>query len=102
MLFRSLLARWGGEEFILALPGTSHQQARMIAEKLRQLIATATYPMGIRITGSFGFIQAEGQESFQTLLKLADQAMYLAKQQGKNRVIQCKAAESCVYREEEA
>ena len=97
-----LFARWGGEEFILALPGTSHQQARMIAEKLRQLIATATYPMGIRITGSFGFIQAEGQESFQTLLKLADQAMYLAKQQGKNRVIQCKAAESCVYREEEA
>ena len=55
-----------------------------------------------KITGSFGFIQAEGQESFQTLLKLADQAMYLAKQQGKNRVIQCKAAESCVYREEEA
>ncbi len=83
-----LFARWGGEEFILALPELSLRQATIIAEKLRQLIATASCPRHIKITASLGVLQAEGTRPFSELIRQVDQAMYLAKQQGKNQVIQ--------------
>ncbi len=87
-----LFGRWGGEEFLLAICSTSQEQAYQLAEKLRLVICNASYPMGILVTASFGVVQAQEEDSFQTLLDKADAAMYLAKKQGKNQVVQ--------YREE--
>ncbi len=82
-----LFARWGGEEFLLALCGTSKDQAGQLAEKLREVVAKASYPKNIALTASFGVVQAQEEESFETLLDIVDAAMYLAKKRGKNRVV---------------
>ncbi len=82
-----LFARWGGEEFLLALPGTSKNQAYLLAEKLRRVLFNTPYPKNVHVTASFGVLEAQGTESFQTLLDAADAAMYLAKKRGKNQVV---------------
>ncbi len=82
-----LFARWGGEEFLLALPGTPEKQACMLAEKLRQVISMAPYPEKIHVTASFGVVEAKDEQFFQTLVDEVDEAMYIAKKQGKNQVV---------------
>lgn len=82
-----LFARWGGEEFLLALPGVSGHRACLLAEKLRQVIADVSYPQGLRMTASFGVAQAQKNEAFADLLERVDQAMYSAKRSGRNRVV---------------
>ncbi len=85
--YGDLFARWGGEEFLLALPGTPKKQAYLLAEKLRQVVFNAPYPQNVHVSASFGVLQAQGTESFQTLLDAADAAMYQAKKRGKNQVV---------------
>jgi diguanylate cyclase (GGDEF)-like protein len=81
-----LLARWGGEEFILLLPHTDLEQARTAAEKLRGVIGTQTGAHG-PITVSVGVaLQAPG-ETLESAINRADKAMYRAKEGGKNRVV---------------
>ncbi len=82
-----LFARWGGEEFLLALPGTSQTQACQLAEKLRQVISISNYPEKIHVTASFGVVEAKDGQLFQTLVDEVDEAMYMAKKQGKDRVV---------------
>lgn len=83
-----LAARWGGEEFIIALPDSKATQANDIAETLRKAVAKLTHqdwPARLRVTGSLGV--AHGPASaFSTTFKRADSAMYEAKEQGRNRV----------------
>ncbi len=84
------LARYGGEEFVIILPGTPRESARTVAEKLRQQIdRTAFLFQGSRVpvTISLGVTQAEPSDADpQSIFTRADEAMYEAKREGRNRV----------------
>ena len=83
-----ILARWGGEEFVILLPGTTGEAATGFAEKLRASIESHDFPQVGRATASFGVASLEEKETDgATLIKHADQAMYTAKQDGRNRVV---------------
>ncbi len=79
-------ARWGGEEFFLILPKTDIDKAKNIAEVLRAKIENADFKEIGKITCSFGVVSLKENENEQELVKRADEAMYLAKKNGRNRV----------------
>ncbi len=82
-------ARWGGEEFALLMPSTSIEQAQLVCERLRQEIMALDWPEiaeGVSITVSIGIALSDEVTEAKQLLFLADQALYQAKQQGRNRV----------------
>jgi diguanylate cyclase (GGDEF)-like protein len=81
-----LCARWGGEEFLLIFPGTKVADARAIAERLRRSLHQREWPAGMRVTGSFGVAQASQGEDLVEAIRRADEAMYAAKSQGRDRV----------------
>jgi len=83
---RDLFARWGGEEFLLICPLTRAPDAALLAERLRQIIASREWPGGIRVTSSFGVSELAVGEDLSEGIKRADQAMYRAKQNGRDRV----------------
>jgi diguanylate cyclase (GGDEF)-like protein/PAS domain S-box-containing protein len=88
-----ILARWGGEEFIALLPGIDGQQAMEVAERLRQELASdeAVLPDGqhIAYTVSIGVTSLHGgSDDIDAMVKRADEALYAAKQGGRNRVNQ--------------
>lgn len=83
-----LLARWGGEEFILVCPGTDLAQAQAVAESLRKKLADEEVHAGIHVTASFG-VATLTDGNLDELFKRADEALYEAKHQGRNKVI-CK------------
>ena len=92
-----LAGRWGGEEFAIALPGANLEQAVVASQRIRKHIsdirvaAAAGKPLGC--TASIGVAAYKGAgESMESLLNRADQAMYRAKQSGKNRVMLDEAA----------
>ncbi|MHC8348988.1 sensor domain-containing diguanylate cyclase [Pseudomonas sp. RT4P38] len=79
-----LLARWGGDEFIMILPNTPLADARTLAEKIRHGLASLL-PIGdFQVTMSFGVIQRFEEEQQTGLLARADQALYRSKIAGKN------------------
>jgi diguanylate cyclase (GGDEF)-like protein len=83
-----LCCRWGGEEFVILLPGTALEEAAGVAEKLRCAIVAFPVPMpeaDIPITASFGV--ASGPEELDRLINRADAALYRAKREGRNRVV---------------
>jgi len=85
------VARWGGEEFVVALTSTAEAGARVAAERVRRAIADARYPLPSgaehRATASVGLASAEGPDwQLDDLLGRADKAMYSAKHRGRNRV----------------
>lgn len=88
--------RWGGEEFLLVLPGCSGEEGRLIAEKLRQAIEqsqpVAADPT-IRTTLSFGVSEYVAGETPEQAIGRADEALYAIKQTGRNGVA-LKLAES--------
>src|SRR5690606_8020006 len=86
---RDLLARWGGEEFVLLCPDTSASRAFSLAEKLRNLISDSTFEpeKPLTITASLGIAVISEEESFDSAFKRADQALYQAKSQGRNCTI---------------
>ncbi|MFI4990878.1 MAG: QsdR family transcriptional regulator [Solirubrobacterales bacterium] len=78
--------RYGGEEFVILLPGTDEARALATAERVRDAIAAA-HPAGLRVTLSLGVSVGDGHESdFDELLIAADRALYRAKGEGRNRV----------------
>jgi len=81
-----VLARWGGEEFILLTPGIDISQALVLAEKLRTLVANHIFPIVGHITISIGVTQYMSFDSSESLVKRTDDAMYRAKESGRNRV----------------
>jgi diguanylate cyclase (GGDEF)-like protein len=81
-----LFARWGGEEFLLVFRDTPGVKGRVIAERLRDRIATATWADGLRVTCSFGVAEWHRGEDLNDGIRRADEAMYRAKQQGRDRV----------------
>lgn len=83
-----LLARWGGEEFIIVLPETNHTQAKELAEKLRLIIEKHHFVITAKLTCSFGVTQLHKEDNEASLLKRVDTALYSAKDSGRNRVIE--------------
>jgi len=81
-----LFARWGGEEFLLVFRNTPGLEASNIAERLRERIADAHWPVSLRITCSFGVAEWHQGEDLERGIKRADEAMYRAKQNGRDRV----------------
>lgn len=81
-------ARMGGEEFVLLLPHCPHGDALIKAEQLRAVIEAAQ-PGGIRVTASMGVatLPAEVVGSFEKLFQAADEAVYVAKESGRNRIV---------------
>ena len=79
-------ARYGGEEFALILPETTEGGARVLAERIRAKVAAATFPGGLKLTISVGVAATEEPALFTQLIDRADQALYAAKQGGRNQV----------------
>jgi len=94
-VFRSLrdydsVARWGGEEFIVLLADTDQHLAVNVAERLRAGVAEAVIAVNevpIPVTMTFGVAQIGPDESWEAALVRADQALYLGKENGRNRVM---------------
>ncbi|WP_049723698.1 GGDEF domain-containing protein [Gilvimarinus polysaccharolyticus] len=82
-----LFARWGGEEFVLVCRNTRINYARYIADKLRVLIAEHKFDGGLTVTASFGVSTLSGSQSVEQLFKAADDALYQAKDAGRNCVV---------------
>ncbi len=80
------LGRWGGEEFLLICPHTSLQQAILLAEQLRSKVQAHHFTTIGSKTSSFGVAQLRPGERAEDLMKRADDALYLAKREGRNRV----------------
>jgi diguanylate cyclase (GGDEF)-like protein len=91
-----VLARWGGEEFIVLLPGTSSEQAVQVAQRLRLCIESISLLhngrvdawSSIRLAISAGVVTAPGAiENIESLLRTCDEALYCAKASGRNTVV---------------
>jgi len=86
------VVRYGGEEFLLVLPDTDMSGARALSEMLRQFVAQATIKASghdINITASFGLTGLDDTDETtpEILLNLADEKLYRAKEEGRNRVV---------------
>ena len=83
-----IFARWGGEEFIIVLPETEHDKAHMLAERFRKIIAEYKFLPNVDVTCSFGVTQLHADDDEASLLKRVDNALYSAKEHGRNKVIE--------------
>ncbi|MDP3300599.1 MAG: diguanylate cyclase [Sulfuricurvum sp.] len=82
-----IAARFGGEEFIVLLDNCTAHDAQVKAEHLRSQIE-ALHPEEIAVTASFGVAQLQQDtQRYEDLLKNADTALYIAKEEGRNRVV---------------
>jgi len=81
-----LFARWGGEEFVVLLHNQDVNQSEGVALKLRALIEEANIE-NLKITCSFGVTQFESRDTSETVFKKADDALYEAKDSGRNCVV---------------
>jgi two-component system cell cycle response regulator len=88
-----LACRYGGEEFVVVMPDTDISFAYMVAERLRRSVETTPFdisrdPKKLNITISIGIASSEGEkDTAEALLHRADQALYRAKRDGRNRVV---------------
>ena len=91
------LARWGGEEFIIIAPETNEQQACQLAETIRKLVAAYAFPHADQqplghVSLSIGVAtMSDGIANAEQLLKLADKAVYRAKESGRDRTLFCRS-----------
>ncbi|WP_460417803.1 GGDEF domain-containing protein [Pseudomonas sp. microsymbiont 2] len=88
---RDFIARFGGEEFVLLLPQTSPPAAAQVAEALRAAVEACPFHFKgerVVITTSIGISAFRSGERGDQVLKRADEALYRAKDQGRNRVVQ--------------
>jgi len=85
-----LAGRWGGEEFVILLPGTDAEGGFQLAERVRAFLRERSF-LGrdgavFGVTASFGIAQLQPGESERQLFAAADRALYQAKRRGKDRV----------------
>lgn len=83
------VGRWGGEEFLFALPDTDCKGGRKIAEKIRKIVENKKMlynNIDIRVTVSFGGCCMNKGITLDSCLELADKSLYKSKEEGRNRV----------------
>jgi diguanylate cyclase (GGDEF)-like protein len=100
-----LFGRFGGEEFLLILPRTNLAQSLAAANKIRSVIAAHKFPFAerqplgaISVSGGVAEYPYDGMDAV-SLLKAADQALYEAKRQGRNRIVAASGPEGATGRE---
>jgi diguanylate cyclase (GGDEF)-like protein len=80
--------RWGGDEFVLLLPDTSVDQARILSERIRKSITEHNLKgPKINVTCSFGITSMTKGQSLEDMIHQADESMYVAKSEGKNKIV---------------
>jgi diguanylate cyclase (GGDEF)-like protein len=82
-----IVGRWGGEEFMIIYRSTNLEGAYHHAEKLRKVIESAEFEGNHKIRASFGVAQPTPNITLPQLLQCVDQALYTAKEEGRNRTI---------------
>ena len=82
-----IVTRWGGEEFLIVLPGCPLDAARDLAERIRKVVASQNDPVVGQITLSLGVGTVRLSENYTELLKRTDEALYQAKRSGRNKVV---------------
>lgn len=78
------LGRWGGEEFLLIAENCDRQQAKVLAEKIRNAVAAFSFHDAIKITVSLGVASYQPGDDASSLMQRTDQALYAAKRNGRN------------------
>lgn len=88
---RDSFGRWGGEEFLIVLPDTSADEAGQILERVRSAVAEQLTSLADSVTVSIGYTEWCPGDGIDAMLRRADAAMYRAKEQGRNRVVEERA-----------
>lgn len=81
------LFRWGGEEFIIVLPKSDLEIAKIVAGKIRNLIQDKDFGVGRKITVSLGVCEYKANENIDQIVSRLDNILYQAKMQGRNTVV---------------
>lgn len=81
-----IAGRWGGEEFLIILPGCNLEAGQQLAEKLRRTIAAREFQLVGHVTCSFGVAELHHGDSAAALVSHSDAALYCAKRRGRNCV----------------
>ncbi|MDD5052196.1 MAG: diguanylate cyclase [Sulfuricurvum sp.] len=84
-----LFARWGGEEFVLLLRNANCNEAYGVGEKIRSLLAQETFDDVGNVTCSIGITEISPEDTLQSAIERADNAMYAAKEGGRNCTKAC-------------
>jgi len=84
---QDIFARWGGEEFIILAKFLTVKQAATKAEQLRRYIQGHNFGDGLTVTCSFGVTQFESKDTQKSIFQRVDDALYLAKEKGRNCVV---------------
>ncbi len=82
-----IVGRYGGEEFLIVLPGADRLNATAVAEKIRRLIEEHDFSIPRKVTVSLGVADSTEAEGMEDVIKLADERLYVAKRLGRNRVV---------------
>jgi diguanylate cyclase (GGDEF)-like protein len=85
------LGRYGGEEFLVILPGADLNQARSFADEIRVAVLKGTEAAGHPVTITAGVARLRAGEDMDALLSTADQALYRGKEAGRNQVVVAEA-----------
>ncbi|MCG8617218.1 MAG: diguanylate cyclase, partial [Desulfobacterales bacterium] len=80
------VGRWGGEEFLIICPETDRDGLLHLAENLRRVIAAHSFDTVGQVTASFGVTLYDGHPTVDAMISRADEALYLSKENGRNRV----------------
>jgi len=83
--------RWGGEEFIIVTTSTDLEDASKLAQKIQEIIASTDFEELDQVTCSFGVAQYSEGDTVEYLIHKADEALYQAKERGKNCVVEWEA-----------
>lgn len=84
------VARWGGEEFLLILPSTDNNGAAIVAERVKEKIQEYEFKNGreiIHITATFGLAEYNYNDTVESIIKKADEALYYGKNNGRNQIV---------------
>jgi diguanylate cyclase (GGDEF)-like protein len=84
-----IVARWGGEEFVAILLGAKEKDAKTKAEEIRKKVEEMSFdnPADLKITMSIGVAEFEIGKNFEDMVKHSDEALYKAKETGRNKVV---------------
>lgn len=81
------IGRWGGEEFMMLVPHNNASEAIQIAQRIRHDIEKHSFKIVLNLTVSLGVTEVNDDDSLQSITKRVDEALYEAKESGRNRVV---------------